>query len=146
MTGLLNGLVTSYTETEKEMISVERTSQLDDIEREDWQHSRVQVGADWPRSPCVRFSDVVLRYRDDDAQSALANVNFTIKSGEKIGICGRTGSGKSSLLTALFRGHELTSGSICVDGVNIRDVQLGELRRKMSVIPVSCVSCSIFIL
>jgi ATP-binding cassette subfamily C (CFTR/MRP) protein 1 len=66
---------------------------------------------------------------------ALHSISFEINPGEKIGICGRTGSGKSSLFMALFRGEELKSGMIKIDNVNIRNLSLNDLRESMSIIP-----------
>lgn len=132
VTGLLNGLITSFTETEKEMVSVERAQQFQNLEPEEWIGVQ-QVSDQWPIIPKIEFVHVVLKYKD--SQNALDNVDFEIKAGEKIGICGRTGSGKSSLLMALFRGTELHSGTIYIDGINIRNMSLHDLRERMSIIP-----------
>ncbi len=66
---------------------------------------------------------------------ALRGVSFKIKSGEKIGVVGRTGSGKSTLLLALYRMFNLESGRITVDGVDASTLTLEQLRRGLSVIP-----------
>ncbi len=133
VTGLLNGVITSFTETEKEMVSVERTNQFENLESEEWKGT-VKVDPGWPRLPTIEFSDVVLRYKED-GNDALHNVSFVVKAGEKIGICGRTGSGKSSLFMSLFRGAEINAGSILIDNVNVRNLDLSDLREKMSIIP-----------
>nr|QUF59457.1 ATP-binding cassette transporter Abcc10 [Brachionus angularis] len=133
VTGLLNGLITSFTETEKEMVSVERAHQFKNLEQENWLGFE-QITDLWPLNPKLEFKNVCLRYKED-SMLALNNVTFEINPGEKIGICGRTGSGKSSLLTALFRGAELESGDIRIDDVNVRSLNLHDLRDKLSIIP-----------
>ena len=126
-------MISSFTETEKEMVSVERAHQFEFIESENW------IGVDavpnkWPLQPSIEYINVVLQYKDDGV-NALDGVSFKINAGEKIGICGRTGSGKSSLLMALFRGEELKSGMIKVDNINIRNLNLTDLRENMSMVP-----------
>ena len=74
------------------------------------------------------------RYREG-LDLVLKNIDFTIKAGEKIGIVGRTGAGKSSITLTLFRILELAEGSITIDGTNIADIGLHELRKKISIIP-----------
>jgi ATP-binding cassette subfamily C (CFTR/MRP) protein 10 len=133
VTGLLNGVISSFTETEKEMVSVERANQFENLEPEKW-HGTIKVPHTWPLTPRIEFTNVVLRYKED-ANNALDSVSFTVSAGEKIGICGRTGSGKSSLFMSLFRGAEINSGSICIDKINIANLDLSDLREKMSIIP-----------
>ncbi|XP_054724956.1 ATP-binding cassette sub-family C member 5-like [Uloborus diversus] len=88
----------------------------------------------WPTRGKISFIDVKMRYRPS-LPLALKGLTFEIEHQEKIGIVGRTGSGKSSLGAALFRLVELSSGSIIIDGVNIKDLGLEDLRSRMSVIP-----------
>jgi ATP-binding cassette subfamily C (CFTR/MRP) protein 1 len=66
---------------------------------------------------------------------ALKNVSFSLKSGDKVGVVGRTGSGKSTLLLALYRMFNLEMGSITYDGIDISSLSLLQLRRGLSVIP-----------
>ncbi len=138
VTGLLNGLVGSFTETEKEMVSVERAHQFQHLDSENWTSpaaaQSVLDSRTWPSLPTIEFTDVVLQYKEDGVR-ALDGVSFRVNAGEKIGICGRTGSGKSSLFTALFRGCEVSAGSIRIDDVNIANLDLKTLRQKMSIIP-----------
>lgn len=133
VTGLLNGLINTLTETEKEMVSVERTHQFTNIESENW-NGTLKAPQNWPTNPTIVFQNVCLNYQPE-APNALDNLSFRVESGEKIGIVGRTGSGKSSLFMALFRAFELNSGSISIDDVNIRLLDLTQLREKISIIP-----------
>ena len=89
--------------------------------------------ATWPEKGTVEFRNVVMRYFKDE-KPVLNNLNFRIEEGEKIGIVGRTGAGKSSIITALFR---LTpfDGEIIIDGVSTKEIGLHDLRRKLAIIP-----------
>ena len=75
-----------------------------------------------------------MKYRDN-CDLALHDINIEINPGEKIGIIGRTGSGKSSLTLSLFRIIEAYKGSIYIDDVNISNVPLKQLRRSISIVP-----------
>ncbi|XP_054675056.1 ATP-binding cassette sub-family C member 10 isoform X1 [Grus americana] len=134
VTNLLSGLISSFTLTETMMVSVERTEEYTtDIPTEP-QDKLVQVAADWPSQGLVEFQQVVLAYRVG-LPNALDGVNFTVYPGEKVGIVGRTGSGKSTLFLALFRMLELKSGRILLDGVDSQLVGLEELRSRLAIIP-----------
>ena len=82
----------------------------------------------------IEFKNVQLRYFPD-LPLALRGVSFRVRAGERLGIVGRTGAGKSSLHTAILRLVELTSGQIAIDGVDISSVGLHTLRGEISVIP-----------
>ncbi|XP_069492781.1 ATP-binding cassette sub-family C member 5-like [Ambystoma mexicanum] len=88
----------------------------------------------WPQEGAIKFQNVEMCYRKD-LPLVLKNVSFEIKPKEKIGIVGRTGSGKSSLGVTLFRLVELVAGSIYIDGVCISKIGLEDLRKKLSIIP-----------
>ena len=88
----------------------------------------------WPMEGCVELRDVSLRYRSNTPQ-VLKGLTATIKGKERVGIAGRTGSGKSSLTLALFRIVELQRGHILIDGVDIQTVGLHTLRKAMTMIP-----------
>ena len=91
----------------------------------------------WIRAGEIIFDHVTLRYRDD-LPAALDSFSLRIAPGEKIGVVGRTGAGKSSIFTALFRLFELEVedlGGIWIDGVDIAELGLHSLRRNISVIP-----------
>lgn len=77
--------------------------------------------------------------------NVLKGLNLKVNSQEKIGICGRTGAGKSSLTLALFRIIEANEGKIMIDGKNVSQMGLHELRSKLSIIPQVCTAlCTVF--
>ncbi|XP_035178458.1 multidrug resistance-associated protein 7 isoform X1 [Oxyura jamaicensis] len=134
VTNLLSGLISSFTMTETMMVSVERTEEYTTDIPVEPQDKVVQVAADWPSQGLVEFQHVVLAYRAG-LPNALDGVSFTVYPGEKVGIVGRTGSGKSTLFLALFRMLELKAGRILLDGVDSRLVGLEELRSRLAIIP-----------
>lgn len=87
----------------------------------------------WPQSGSIEFINVSLKYEAKVA-SMLKSLSFKIKSGEKIGICGRTGAGKSSIISALFR-LAYTDGVIKIDSVDISTHPLADVRNSLSIIP-----------
>ncbi|AEY98471.1 FAGL346Wp [Eremothecium gossypii FDAG1] len=90
--------------------------------------------AGWPAAGEIVFQEVSFAYRPG-LPLALCGVSFHVRAGEKIGICGRTGAGKTSVTTALYRLSELESGSIKIDGVDIATLGLHDLRSALSIIP-----------
>lgn len=147
--GPLQATMRQLTEVESQMTSVERLRELSDIQVEtesnqemnDNNSKRVTVPndisvvsrADGPIS--VQFKDVTLRYTGaEDSAPVLSKICFCIEPGEKIGIVGRTGAGKSSIISVLFRLYDF-SGSIELNGRNINSMSPHELRRLMSIIP-----------
>jgi ATP-binding cassette, subfamily C (CFTR/MRP), member 1 len=132
--GLLQWTVRLVTETESSLISVERIVSLAEVEREAEYHIPSTLPAkEWPLGR-VEFQNVSMRYRPG-LPLVLHNVSFSAIPGEHIGICGRTGSGKSSLMMALFRIVELDAGCIQIDGVDISSLGVGDLRSNLAVIP-----------
>lgn len=89
---------------------------------------------EWPSEGVVKFSNYSTRYREN-LDLILKDISISIKSHEKIGVVGRTGAGKSSLIMALFRIIEPTEGKIVIDGVNISTIGLADLRTRLSIIP-----------
>ncbi|CAH0561097.1 unnamed protein product [Brassicogethes aeneus] len=134
VTGQLGGVVNAFTETEKEMIAVERVNQyIKEVPSESTELDR-HPPFGWPSQGVIVFRDVVLRYRDHLVPS-LKQISFEARPCEKIGIVGRTGAGKSSILAALFRLTELSSGMITIDTVNISKLALSGLRSRLFCIP-----------
>ena len=83
----------------------------------------------------IVFDNVCLRYDADSGKKVLNNVTFATEASEKIGIVGRTGAGKSSLIVALFRLTEIESGKISIDEMDCAKMGLHELRKRISIIP-----------
>lgn len=134
VTGLLGGVVNAFTETEREMIAVERVNQyVDEVTPEKSSFIMVPPYA-WPSQGVISFNNVVLKYRDHLVPS-LKRISFETRPAEKIGVVGRTGAGKSSLLTSLFRMVELSQGVITVDTVNISHISIDALRSRIYCIP-----------
>ena len=94
----------------------------------------VDLPATWPERGLVEFKDVQLRYREG-LPLVLKGLTFTVMPGQRCGIVGRTGAGKSSATVALFRLVELEGGSIFVDGVNLSTLGLSDVRGRLSIIP-----------
>ncbi|GMF36683.1 unnamed protein product [Phytophthora fragariaefolia] len=133
----LAGLVQSWSWVEIQMVSPERILEYGSIPAEGSQRPLViEPEASWPRSSTIRFEDVVFSYKQG-GKPVLKGLSFDIRNNEKIGIVGRTGAGKSSLTMALFRIHELVSGRILIDGVDIASMPLRTLRSNLSIIPQS---------
>lgn len=96
---------------------------------------KIQGGqARWPSQGAVEFVNVDLRYRPE-LPLALADLSFRVQGRSSLGICGRTGAGKSSITLTLFRIHELCGGTIFIDGQDISKVGLQLLRSSMAIIP-----------
>ncbi|XP_072428524.1 ATP-binding cassette sub-family C member 5 isoform X3 [Chiloscyllium punctatum] len=136
LTGLFQFTVRLASETEARFTSVERINHyIKTLKLEASARIKDKTPpADWPQQGQITFANVEMRYREN-LPLVLKKVSFTIKPQEKIGIVGRTGSGKSSLGIALFRLVELSGGSIFIDGVNITEIGLADLRSKLSIIP-----------
>ncbi|GAB1862709.1 Sodium leak channel non-selective protein [Camponotus japonicus] len=136
MTGIFQYTVRLMSETEMRFISVERISYyLKTLQREGASKTiALKPDDDWPSRGKIEFKAVQLRYREE-LPLVLIDVSFSIKAGEKIGIVGRTGSGKSSLVVALFRLVEICEGIIKIDGIDVSKLELDVLRSRLSIIP-----------
>ncbi|WVQ94367.1 hypothetical protein IAU59_001446 [Kwoniella sp. CBS 9459] len=88
----------------------------------------------WPSSGAIRFENVVMSYREG-LPPVLKGLSMDVRGGEKIGIIGRTGAGKTSITVALFRLVELTSGRITIDDTDISKLGLNTLRSQIAIIP-----------
>lgn len=114
------------------MTSVERLKEYADIEPEIDSLSQ-EIPKSWPESGVIELRNLSLRY-DKDEPYVLKNLNFYIKPNEKVGIVGRTGAGKSSIISALFRLADI-DGQILIDGVDTKTIPLSKLRSSISIIP-----------
>lgn len=149
VTQSLNWSVRMASDLESQMVSVERVKAYSDMDQEAPHFSEndpsstspssstlsgVQSGQSWPSAGEIQMNSVCLRYRQG-LPLVLDNLTLTIKSKEKIGIVGRTGAGKSSLVTAILRMVEMESGCILIDGIDISSIGLHALRSRIAVIP-----------
>ncbi|PPD83841.1 hypothetical protein GOBAR_DD19227 [Gossypium barbadense] len=130
---LLGSFLTSFTETEKEMVSMERALQYIDVPQEEL---RQYLNSSWPFQGVVEFQNVTMKYIPS-LPAALNDITFTIAGGTQVGIVGRTGAGKSSVLNSLFRLTPICGGRILVDGLNIVDIPVRDLRARLAVVPQS---------
>ncbi|PNF34508.1 hypothetical protein B7P43_G10749 [Cryptotermes secundus] len=136
LTGMLQWGVRQSAEMENQMTSVERVLEYTEVEKEpplESPHDRKPPDS-WPSQGVIVFDRIFLAYSKNEA-SVLKNISFVIRPGEKVGIVGRTGAGKSSLIAALFRLVDVSSGRIQIDGIDIASIGLHDLRSKISIIP-----------
>jgi len=94
----------------------------------------VKPSPGWPQEGNIEFDHYNLRYRPG-LELALRDITCRIEGGSKVGIVGRTGAGKSSMTLALFRMVEAAGGVISVDGIDISQVGLHDVRRRITIIP-----------
>ncbi|KAI9198325.1 hypothetical protein LWI28_013908 [Acer negundo] len=137
ITSLLSGVLRQASRAENSLNSVERVGTYIDLPSEApaiIESNRPPPG--WPSSGSIKFEDVVLRYRPE-LHPVLHGLSFIISPSEKVGIVGRTGAGKSSMLNALFRIVELQRGRISIDGCDVGKLGLTDLRKVLSIIPQS---------
>ena len=120
---------------DQQMVSVERVMTYTQLEREPGYTRNIHPPHDWPRLGSIQLKNVSLRYYPG-APTVLNNLNFTIKAGEKVGIVGRTGAGKSSLAAALLRMPE-PEGEILIDSIPTSNMNIQDSRHVMTFIPQS---------
>lgn len=125
----MNQMVATLAYCEQEMNNVERIQYYNDLGTE----ADTRCSADptddesWPTEGALTFENVQLRYRPE-LPLVLKGLTFNIKPGEKVGVIGRTGAGKSSVAQALFRTVEICGGKISVDGRDLKDLGLDTVR------------------
>ena len=136
VTYLLPYLVKCFAEVETSIVAVERIKEYSDMPQEASWISDVneKPATDWPSSGELKFDEYAMRNREG-LDLVINDISCDIKGGEKIGIVGRTGAGKSSLTTALFRLVEPAKGRICIDGSDILNIGLHDLRKNLTIIP-----------
>ena len=133
-------------EVVNQMVAVERASEYSTLPPEAPLSTDADIAAsNWPQTGSIKVSNLSTRYRSTLPLS-LKNISFEVQSGQRIGVVGRTGSGKSTLVQALFRILEAEDGNIVIDGVDISMLGLHKLRKNMSVInqyPVLFSGCTV---
>lgn len=137
LTSFLKFFLRMVSTFEANMSSIERIQYyVDSVPQEglpDKELPLSEISKDWPQTGSIRGEKVDLRYRDGPL--VLKDLSFDIKPMEKIGVAGRTGSGKSSTMIAIYRMQELAGGAIYIDNVDISTIPLQLLRSKLGIIP-----------
>ncbi|KAL2836011.1 P-loop containing nucleoside triphosphate hydrolase protein [Aspergillus pseudoustus] len=124
-------LVTFWTNLETHIGSIQRVKLFTEtVVSEDLPTERDPVPTNWPAKGNIEFKSLFAEYRS--SEPVLSDISISIKAGEKVGICGRTGSGKTSLIMSLFRMLDLQSGSIAIDGIDITRLPRQEIRTRLN--------------
>eukprot|EP00698_Gefionella_okellyi_P004133 TRINITY_DN13869_c0_g1_i1.p1 TRINITY_DN13869_c0_g1~~TRINITY_DN13869_c0_g1_i1.p1 ORF type:complete len:1343 (-),score=367.63 TRINITY_DN13869_c0_g1_i1:24-4052(-) len=135
VTGWLSWLVRMNTEMEMAMNSVERVIHYINVDSE-----AAAIIPDnrppksWPARGEITFDHLEVRYRPD-LPAVINDLSCTIRGGEKIGVVGRTGAGKTTFVQCLFRLVEATAGKLLIDGLDVSSIGLTDLRSRLSVVP-----------
>uniref|UniRef100_A0A4W3JE73 ATP-binding cassette, sub-family C (CFTR/MRP), member 8 n=1 Tax=Callorhinchus milii TaxID=7868 RepID=A0A4W3JE73_CALMI len=131
----LNWLVRNLADMEVQLGAVKRINALLQIETENYDGllSSAQIPPNWPNEGEIKIQNLSVRY-DSTLKPVLKNVNAHFSPGQKVGICGRTGSGKSSFSLAFFRMVDMFEGRIFIDGIDISKLPLNTLRSRLSII------------
>lgn len=132
---MMNFAVRQISELETNIVSIERMKEYAEVDPEaPWKIPAKEPPKGWPTRGEIKFVNYSTRYRPG-LDLVLRNIQAEIKASEKVGIVGRTGAGKSSLTVALFRMIEPVSGSILIDGLDIAEMGLHDLRSGLTIIP-----------
>uniref|UniRef100_A0A8C9U6D6 ABC-type glutathione-S-conjugate transporter n=1 Tax=Scleropages formosus TaxID=113540 RepID=A0A8C9U6D6_SCLFO len=135
VTGILSWIVRSWTDVENNIVSVERVKEYAETPKEaPWSVENSAIPAAWPQTGAIEFHDYGLQYRKG-LDWALKGISLRVEEREKVGIVGRTGAGKSSLALGIFRILEAAKGEIYIDGINIAEIGLHDLRSRITIIP-----------
>lgn len=137
VTGALNWSVRMASDLEANMVAVERVDDYCKLESEADRHTPADNEAkqlSWPSEGKINFVGAELRYRPN-LPLVLKGLDIHIPASSKVGVVGRTGAGKSTLMTSLLRIVELDKGEILIDGINIQGLGLAMLRKAIAVIP-----------
>ncbi|XP_019753242.1 ATP-binding cassette sub-family C member 9 [Hippocampus comes] len=135
VTNYLNWVVRNLADLEVQMAAVKKVNSFLNTESENYEGSMdaSQVPETWPQDGEIKIQDLCVRY-DPMLKPVLKHVNAYIQPGQKVGICGRTGSGKSSLSLAFFNMVDIFEGKIVIDGIDICKLPLQTLRSRLSII------------
>ncbi|XP_053695520.1 multidrug resistance-associated protein 1 isoform X2 [Sabethes cyaneus] len=135
ITQTLNWLVRMTSDVETNIVAVERIKEYGETKQEAaWELPNSNLPRGWPEQGRVEFQDFQVRYREG-LDLVLKGISFAVEGGEKVGIVGRTGAGKSSLTLALFRIIESSGGKIIIDDQDISQLGLHALRSRLTIIP-----------
>ena len=126
--------VRQLAEVENNMNATERIHHYGTMLEEEAPLKGREVSDSWPQAGAITFNKVEMRYRSG-LPLVLQGLDFHVQGGERIGIVGRTGAGKSSIMSALFRLTELSAGQIKIDDIDISTVGLSDLRSRLAIIP-----------
>lgn len=131
----LNFFVRMGADLEANITALERMKEMCEVPAEaEWKNDNTRPDDSWPAEGGIRFENYSVKYREE-LDYVLKDISTEILPGEKIGIIGRTGAGKSSLFLGLFRMLEKNIGDIFIDDVNISRIGLHDLRHKLTIIP-----------
>ncbi|KNE58867.1 hypothetical protein AMAG_04404 [Allomyces macrogynus ATCC 38327] len=137
-TSMFSALIMVSAALENSLVSMERVQEYMDVPTEASDETSFDLDAAWPQHGTIEFRDYSTQY-SDTLDPVLKHINLKINAGERVGICGRTGGGKTSLMMALFRIIEATSGSIVIDGIDIATVGLQDVRSRLTILPQDAV-------
>ncbi|RMY79467.1 hypothetical protein D0863_00040 [Hortaea werneckii] len=126
--------VRQLAEVENNMNSTERIHYYGTELEEEAELHKGQTRPNWPEKGEIVFDNVQMRYRPG-LPLVLKGLTMHVQGGERIGVVGRTGAGKSTIMSTIFRLTELSGGSINIDGINIADIGLHDLRSRLAIIP-----------
>ncbi|CAG9854513.1 unnamed protein product [Phyllotreta striolata] len=133
LTSNIQFLVLFSANISNQLMSVERVLEYRELKPELQPEKPLDPGKTWPKEGNISIENLVMKYEEDGPQ-VLKDITVHIKPKEKIGIVGRTGAGKSSLIASIFR-LTAVEGKIQIDNVNTKDITLEQLRSKVSIIP-----------
>ncbi|TVY51453.1 ABC transporter FUM19 [Lachnellula cervina] len=128
----LQTFVTQWTEVETALGAISRIrSYVNTVQDENLANEVNNVPTDWPAHGSITLKDLSASY-ESSAEPVLKEISLSVNAGEKVAICGRTGSGKSSLIAALLRIVEIDSGTMSIDGIDISTIPRDEVRRRIN--------------
>ncbi|CAG8459975.1 16431_t:CDS:10 [Acaulospora morrowiae] len=126
--------VRKYTSLEMSLNAVERVSEFSEIPQEPPAIIEPRPPANWPHSGSISVQNLEVKYASD-SEPVLHRISFSVKGREKVGLVGRTGSGKSTIALSLFRFIEPSGGHISIDGIDISSIGVEDLRSRITIIP-----------
>ncbi len=131
-TGILTRLLTNITSIELGFNAAERV--LEYVELKTEPQDGDDAPAAWPSEGKIEVENLTVGY-SEELPAVLKDINFDVKAGERIGVVGRTGAGKSTLAAVLFRLLEPRQGFVRIDGIDISKIKLSQLRKRLAIIP-----------